>query len=779
MNASTTIIGTSPQRTDALEKVTGAAMYSGDFKPDRMAYGKILGSPYAHARILRIDTSEAEKIPGVIGILTGQDVPETRTGGYIRDRHILCKKYVRYVGDYVALAVAVSESAASEAVKKIHVEYEELPAVLSEMEAFSKKPKVKVHENVMDYAPTGFQGVDEVGLDPDYPNQFVSFFQPVGDVEQGFAESDVIVENTYKIPFVSHCTLETHQCVVIPEADGGLTVYASEQTGTTAKYDLAADLGMDSSKIHMHIPYLGGGFGGKTGISVTAVAAVAALKLGVPVRIAQTREENFVSGGLRSAATLWIKDGYKKDGTLHARHIRAICNGGAYSTHSLIMILCSGEGAVGNYRVPNFMLENRGIYTNTPPGAPYRALGSEYMVFAIERNTDIAADRLGIDRGELRLKNLLRDGDIDCDGREVYNNGSFECMKTVLERIHLNEKKAPDGPWLYGKGVSIGNKFVGVEDPNGTGAICKIEDDGTATLYVSHVELGQGALTVDAMTAAETLGLTADKIHVVYGNSDTCPHDQGTFCSRGTFVNGNAAIMAAQDAKRQMFQIAQETLKVTPEEMDTKDGFIFEKANPENKIPFSALFFENGSVPEGGFLMGRATWRHPDAFASFDSGVPMTYSIGSWGVEVAVNQETGEIRLVDLQGCYDPGHVINQKACEGQIEGAFSMGLGQAIYEECLFNDQNKNINPNFRDYRIPTFMDGPRNDALHFTFLENPNRHGPFGAKGIGEVAMIPVMPAIANAVRDAIGAELFQLPFSRERVLAAIKEMRKENAI
>lgn len=487
------VIGTNVQRVDAVEKVTGAAMYSGDFMPDRMAYGKILGSPYAHARILRIDASEAEKLPGVLGVLTGADVPDIRTGGYVRDRHIICKEIVRYVGDYVALAVATSEAAANAALKLIQVEYEELPHVFSEQESFSKNPPVKVHENVMDYVPTGFQGIEEMGLDPAYPNQFVSFMQPVGDVEQGFAESDVIVENTYKLPFVSHCTMETHQCVVIPEADGGLTVYASEQTGSTAKYDLAADLGMDSSKIHMHIPYLGGGFGGKTGISVTAIAAVAALKFQVPVRIAQTREENFVSGGLRNAATIWIKDGYKKDGTLHARHIRALCNGGAYSTHSLIMILCAGEGAVGNYRVPNFLMENRSVYTNTPPGAPYRALGSEYMVFAIERNTDIAADLLGIDRGELRLKNLLIDGDTDCDGREVYNNGSVACMRSVIEHIHLDQRRAPEGPWLYGKSVAIGNKFIGTEDPNGTGAMCKIEDDGTATLYVSHVELGQGA----------------------------------------------------------------------------------------------------------------------------------------------------------------------------------------------------------------------------------------------------------------------------------------------
>ena len=767
------VIGSSPPRIDGVEKVTGAAMYSGDIKPDKMAYGKIIGSPFAHAKILSIDSAAAEAVPGVLGVATGKDVPDTRTGGYVRDRHIICREYVRYVGDYVAVVIATSEDVAAIAAKLVKVEYEELPAVFTPDDAYRKDPPAIVHPNLPDYMPTGFQGIEEFGQDPERPNLFVSSITVYGDVENGFQECDVIVENSYKLPFVSHCTLETHQCVAIPDPDGGLTIYASDQTGSTAKYDIAKDLEMDSSKIRMHIPYLGGGFGGKTGISISCVAAVAAMKVGRPVRIVQSREESFTSGGPRGSASLWIKDGYKKDGTLHARHITLIANGGAYSSHALIMVLCVNFGAIGNYRVPNLLVECRGVYTNTAPTWPYRALGSEFMVFAIERNMEIAAKYLSMDRGQLRLKNLIIDGDIDGLGKRAYNNGSVETLRRTLDKIKLNEKRAPEGPWHYGKSVAIGNKFIGTEDPMGTGALCKIQDDGTAVIYISHVELGQGGLTVDAMAAAETLKLPYDKIKVVFGDSEICPHDQGTFCSRGTFVNGNAVIEACEDAKKQMFSIASRVLNVPAEALDTEDGKIFEKENPGNSIPYAGLFDGDGSVFSGALILGRATWHHPDAFASWDDvEANMTYSIGAWGIEVAVNIETGEVRLEKLEGCYDCGHVINQKTCEGQIEGAFSMGFAQAVYEEIVFNDKGKVINGNFRDYKIPTFMDGPRNGSLNFSFIENPNKHGPYGAKGIGEVAMIPIMPAMANAISDAIGVEINELPLSRERVWRTIKK-------
>ena len=766
------IIGTSPVRIDALEKVTGAAKYAGDYRPDRAVWARLVVSTHAHANILSIDASEALALPGVLGVLTGADVPEIRTGGYLRDRHILCKKEVRYVGDYVALVVAHDELTAAKAAALVHVEYEELPAVLSVKEAMKPDP-IRVHEDVGSYLPTGFQDIEEFGQDPNYPNLFSSYAQVKGDVEKGFAEADVIVENDYSIPFVSHCTMETHSCVVIPEENGDLTIYASEQKGSTAKYEVAGDLGLNPAKIHFHIPYLGGGFGGKTSISVTDLAAVAAMKYGCPVRMVMTREESFTSGGLRGAADLHIKDGYMKDGTLVARQVEALCNGGAYSTHSAILVMCAGEGAIGNYRVPNLMVETKGIYTNTPPTAPYRALGSEYFVFAIERNMDEAAKKLGIDRAEIRLKNVITDGEFDGDDHLVENNGSRECLLKTLKAFDVNKKRPPQGPWYFGRGLSLGNKFVGVEDPAGTGALVKIEDDGSAVICISHVEMGQGALTVDAMAAAEELKLPYDKIRIVFGDSDICPHDMGTFCSRGTYVNGNAIKLACREAVRKMLEAAAAVMELPADELDTENGRIFEKANPEHFITIPDLFTGEGSVMEGGHIMGSATWHHPNAFEPYPNQKPMTFSYGAWGIEVAVNSETGEVVPTELAGCYDAGRVVNIKACQGQIEGAFSMGLGQAIFEEVMLNDAGRVINGNFRDYKIPTFMDGPSNGQLRFGFLEDSyNPYGPNGAKGIGEVANIPVLPAIANAVSDAIGAELYRLPFTRENVLKAIKE-------
>lgn len=764
------VIGTSQKRYDAVEKVTGAAIYSGDIKPDRMCYGRFVASPHAHANILSIDTSEAEAMPNVVGIITGADVPEKRYGGYLRDRHILCKKTVRFVGDYVALVVATDEVSAANAAAKVKVEYEVLPAIFDVEDAASSNPSVIVHPNLFNYSDTGFQGVSEYGWELDRPNQFTSYVQKKGDIEKGFAESDIIIENRYTLPFVSHCTMETHQCVVAPRADGGLDIWGSEQKGGIAKYEIAEDLEIDPAMIHFHTPYLGGGFGGKTGIPIIDVACVAALKFKRPVRISQTREENFIQGGLRGAAVMNIKDGYKKDGTLVSRFVELLANSGGYAAHATILVMCAGFGGTGNYRCPNQLVVSRGIYTNLPINAPYRALGSEYFVVAIERNMDEAARKLGIGRDEIRLKNVLRDGDRDGNDKEVFNNASEYCLKKAIEGIHLEERRAPEGPWRFGKSVSLGNKFVGTEDEQGTGALVKVNCDGSVTLYNAHVELGQGAKTVDAMAVAETLKMPYEMVHVFSGDSELCPHDMGTFCSRGTFVNGNAAILASLDAKKKILHLGSKHLNVPEKELDLENMVIFEKANPENSMKVSELFSFEGGIEEGGDIIGGATWHHPYAGGVLE--IPRdTYSYGSWGMEVGVNIETGEVKITKLIGCYDGGTIVNPTAAEAQIEGAFSMGFGQALFEHVMVNDQGKMINCSFRDYKVPTFMDSPSTKIMDISFApDNPNEFGPHGAKGIGEVSTVPVLPGIANAVSDAIGIELYDLPFTRETIVNAI---------
>lgn len=770
-------IGKSPVRKDAIEKATGAAKFSGDFYADGMVYGKIIGSPYAHARILSIDASEAEKLPGYVGIVTGADAPETRYGGYIRDRHILCKEIVRYVGDYVAVVCATSEALAEKAAKLVKVEYEELPPMLDYNEAFKENAQM-VHAKLFDYVGTGFQDrdIEAFGLSKKRPNQFTTIHHEYGNVDEGFERSDLIVENTYTFPLASHCTMETHQAVVIPNVDGTITVYACEQGGMQGKLDLAAALEIDPSRIHFNIPYVGGGFGAKTGTTPVFLASLAAMKLNKPVRIAQSRQECFESGEPRCSGSMYIKDGYSKDGKLIARYMDARINGGAYSTHALTLVLCLTMGPIGNYRAENLRMDAYGVFTNTPPTGPYRALGGELTTFAIERNMNIAADKLGIGQDQIRLVNALTDGMEDSDGREAVANSSKDCLEEVLKRFDITNKRESEGPWVYGRSVTLGNKFIGIEDRVGSSAYCKINEDGYVDLCNFHVELGQGARTTDAMFVAETLNIPYEKVRVVACDSGRSAYDMGTFCSRGTFLGGNAAILAAQDALKHLYKMASEKLGVPVEHLTTEDYVIWDIENPENKVMWQDLITADGTFDGKPQVLGQARYLYPyNPYEPGNKGA-WSYSFGSWGIEVGVNTDTGEVKLVDLVGIYDCGRVVNRSACESQIEGSFSMGLGQACYEEILLNDKGKVINGSYRDYRIPTFMDGPRNADLKIDFYEGkPHPYGPSGAKGVGEVAMIPVIAGVANAISNAVGAQLYDLPLTRERVLKAIKDAAK----
>jgi carbon-monoxide dehydrogenase large subunit len=768
-------IGKSFPRKDAYEKATGKAIYTADIHPKGMLYGKLLGSPYAHARIKSIDISDAMKIPGVVGIITGADCPDERTSGYIHDRHILAKKTARCIGDPVAAVAATTAAAAEKALKTIIVEYEELPAVLDPEEAREKGCKVVVHEGLPDYDHIEFQGVWS-SLDPERPNQFIHRKIVHGDIAQGFREADYIIEDRYELPRAHHCQLEPHVALAVPEADGSLTLYGSEQAGSYHRYEMAEALEMDVSKIRMVYPHLGGGFGGKVGIMVLPIAGILALKAKKPVRIEMSREEVFVSGNPRSPGIVWIKDGYKKDGTLIARQIEEIVNSGAYSTHTTVLVSAGVYGATGTYKVPHMKIDAYGVYTNTPATGPYRSLGSEILTFAIESHMDKVADQLGLDKVEFRKKNLLVDGDVDPIGQVTYNNGTMACLEKAAAYLNLNEPKKPaDGPWHYGRGISTGNKFTAYWD-TGTVAYCHVYDDGAVEIRTMHVEMGQGALTVLAQIAAEEFNTGYDKIKVVNGDTAICPYDEGTYCSRGTFVNGNAVRLACQDAKKQIFEIASKILNVDADKLETENGKVIEIGNPENEVYYYRLFEYGGYLTSGGTIIGKdtflMTFEEDDRETGQSKDLITFYSYGALGFEVAVNKETGEVKVLKSGGWYDMGEPINPKLVELQLEGAMIMGIGQALYEEMLFNDQGKAINPNFRDYRIPTMLDVPKNDSMVSGFAGQPHRKGPYGAKGIGEVSLVPVMPGISNAIRDAVGIDIKEIPLTRERVLQALRD-------
>lgn len=768
--------GSSPVRVDAVDKVTGSAIYSADVHPRGMLYGKILTSPIAHGYIKSIDTSAAKALPGVVTVITGADVPdERRADGYIHDRHMLCKHKVRYVGDFVAAVAATSERAAKEALNLIKVEYEELPAILDPFEARNEDNPVVIHDELFEYDKTSLHGL-HFRFDKRFPNQFLHRKIRHGDVDEGFKESDLIIENTYKFPQVSQCYMEPNACLAEPHPDGTWDVWVCEQQGAFLKADLCEVIGIEPSKMTMHIPYVGGGFGGKCGVNITAIAILLAKDCGYPVRIENTREECFISGNPRPEATVVIKDGFKKDGTLMAREITTYVGCGAYSTHIMIFVSGSVYGATGTYKTPNLKIDAYGLYTNKTPCGPYRALGSELYCYAVECNMDRAAQALGMDPVELRLKNVLEENDIDAIGQPTHNNEGRACIEAVAKGLDWYNKPRPEskGPWVYGRAVALGNKVVTFGE-TGTQATVKILEDGVIEVRVFHIEIGQGGLTVDAQAVAEEFKVPVDRVKVVFGSTAVSPYDEGTYCSRGTFLNCNAIIRACDNLKKKLFHLCEKHLNVKAEEMDTANGYVFEKANPENKIAFQDLFYFGGWIEEGE-LLGTDTYVAPYGLDDPETGqspdIVVFYSHGAWGIECWVNRETGDVKLDKVVGMYDCGTVINWEAAAAQLVGSLSMGLGQAVYEETVWNKEGKVINPSYRDYRIPTFMDATVDEGCKVDFVNTPHRLGPHGAKGIGEVAMIPIMPAIASAINDALGAKLDQLPITPERALRAIRK-------
>lgn len=766
-------IGKSELRLDALEKVTGTAVYTGDVRPNGMLYGKVLGSPIPHGIIKSIDTSKAEKLPGVVAVITGGDCPPFPTvGSFLKDKFRLARGKVRYIGDAVAAVAATTEEIANAALRLIEVEYEPLPFVLDAEEAFMKDCPVVLHDNVENYMRMELHGV-QFKFDKEHPNQVIHRMLRNGDVEKGFAEADVVMETQrYVFPLVNHCYMEPMGAIAASKPDGGVEVWASEQTSKIAAFSVSMGFRIPLSKVHMHIPYVGGGFGAKAGNPMTDLAVMLSQKTNRPVKLMQTRPEVF-SGAGRSSAVVYIRDGYKKDGTLTAREITAYINAGAYSASGLIMLNDTQYGAVGTYKQPNLKIDVYGVYTNTPPASPYRGLGSELMVTSIESNVEKAADLLGIDAVELRRINMLQDGDLDAHGQVTINNSARAALDAAAEKIGWgSDKRSKEGPWCYGKGIAVANMYTNF-DPLGSEAQCSILQDGTLEIRTSHIELGQGSMTADAQAAAEEFKLPMDKILMLTKDMQNTPFDEGSFAERGTFINGNAIRLASIELKKKIFEAASEIMQVSLDKLDTANGMVFEIGNTDHTIPFSALYMPGG-CRHGGLLTARATYMPPAGHGDPETGkgdVVLYYAHGSRAVEVKVNEETGEVRVIKAAGYFDCGTVVNQATCEGQAEGGLAMGIGQSLLEEGIFNSNGKVINDNFRDYKVPTFMDVPHNCEDTIGFVGRPYELGPNGAKGVGEVTLMPVLAAIKNAVKDAIGIEINELPLSRERVLEAIR--------
>lgn len=756
-------VGKSITRVDAWEKVTGAAIYGVDFKLPGMLFGKILRSPYPHARILNVDTSRAGVLPGIKAVITGRSVPMKPHGAVIKDTHFLGIEKVRYIGEPVAAVAAVTEEIATEALALIKVTYEELPAVFDPREAM-KPGAPLIHERVQDYrcGPDVFPVPDS--------NICQHLKVRKGDVEAGFAQADLISEDEFFCQPVQHCPMEPHAAVAQVEPSGKINLWSNTQTPNIVRAHLTEALDLPMNKLRVITTYVGGGFGCKAiATQEEALAVFLAFKTrGKPVKITYSREEEFIGTVTRHGAYLTYKTGVKKDGTITARQVRILWNGGAYSETGEWVARNAGIASAGPYRTPNIRIDSFSVYTNNVVAGPFRGFGDTQITWASEQQMDILARKLGLDPVVFRQKNLYEEGSISATGETLHSVSAKETLAKAVDAMDWKEQKPP----FSGRGLACIHKAT--NPGTSAGVILMMHEDATITLMSSAVDEGQGSNTVLSQMVAEELGLPLEAITLTRPDTEITPYDFGSVSSRITFHQGNAVLQAAREVRERLFEMAAEVLEANPADLDLKAGKIFVRGNPEQGITLADLFlpFRHSGMQKG-YVMGRGT------FTSLNE-IPLDRETGQskkptafWmyatqGAEVQVDPETGEINLIKMVAAHDVGKVINPFLTDAQIHGSLSFGVGSALLEEMVM-ERGRVVNPNFTDYLLLTAMDMPRFVPL---IVEKPHQDGPYGAKGFSDAAIAPTMAAVANAVADAIGARVLSGPITPEKVLKALRE-------
>ena len=767
------IVGKSVPRIDALEKVTGKAEYCVDFVLPRMLYGKIVRSPYPHAKIVAIHTDRAERLKGVKAVVTAKDVPDTRFGLGLSDEPIMARYKARFIGEPVAAVAAETLEIAEEALELIDVQYEELPAVFDPEEAMKPNPSVVIHPDLPNYKTLL---VIPPKLDPERPNICNHFTVRTGDVEQGFQKSDHIMENRFALEMMSHCPMEPHNCVAKIESDGSITVWTSHQALPFAQSQLSDAFQIPPSRIRVRVSYVGGGFGGKTSIKGEAVCIALAKKSNRPVKIVLTREEEFSCTSGRFPFVIYLKDGFKNDGTILARQVQCILDAGAYSEAGYMTVRNTFFAIAGQYKAPHFKFDSYGVYTNHLPSGAFRGFGSPEILFAIESHMDMIAKKLNIDPVEFRMTNALNEGETNILGETMQSIGAKECLRKVSQAINWGVKPESEGPWKRGKGIALGNKYSMA--PTASQAAVKVHHDDTIEVRTMATELGQGSHTILAQIAAEEFDVPFEWVRVTSGDTDSIPFGHGAFSSRQTFNDGNAVRLACIDVKKQLFKKASQLLEANPDDLEMKAGKICVKGSPHIALEIKKLFTPAALsgipfVDEGGEFLGKATWYTRavpiDPETSQSTKAVAFYSYNVQALEIAVNTETGHVKILQHVSAADVGKAINPVNVEGQIQSGMQMGIGSTLMERVIFKE-GKEFNPSFLDYAFPTVMEGP--DKTVSIIVEASLREGPYGAKGVGEETMTASAPAIANAIYDATGVRIKELAITPEKILKALQE-------
>jgi CO/xanthine dehydrogenase Mo-binding subunit len=776
-------VGKSARRIEGVTKVTGDAVYTSDMSLPGMLHAAVKKSPHARARILSIDTKKAEALAGVRAVLVGAEL-DYRLGLYVVDKDILAKHEVRHYGEAVAAVAADTAEIAKAAVELIDVKYELLTPVLNHMDAL-KPDAPLVHPDLgsYDYVP-----VFSPKAGTNIPN--LSKVRK-GDVEKGFAESEWIIEREYTNPSVQHVPMETHVAIVEWKNGDEITIWTSAQSPFTVRNLFCYTFKLPLNKVRVIVPHVGGGFGGKAGIHLEPLVACLSRKAGGrPVKLQATREEEFSLLPCRSALTYKIKTGVRSDGKILAQELTLYWDAGAYADYAVNVTRASSYSAAGPYEIPNVKLDSYTIYTNKPWGTAYRGFGHVEFFWGLERHLELVADAIGMDPLEFRLKNLLKPGSLTITGETItdHSGDPSRCLAAAAKAINYGKltpeeiaREKRTGRKI-GKGIATLHKAPAMPSFTATAAVVKMNTDGSVIVNIALTEIGQGSATAIAQIAAERLRFPLSKVKVtIEKDTDKEPYDWQTVASKGLILSGNATVLACEDLLRQAYEVAGQVLRASAIDLDHDEEKIFIRHRREKSVSFAQLSvgyaFPDGNAI-GGPLIGVGRYV-AQGLTNLDKetgqGLPaLDWTFGAHGVIAEVDPVTGEYKVLKVASVFDVGRVINPDIVRGQAIGGMIQGLGTAICEGYIYDEQGHLLNPSFTDNKIPTAKDLP--EEMESYAVETAQLDGPWGARGVGEHPMISVAPALGNAIQSAVGAQLLHMPIRFEDVWRA---MRNEDPI
>ena len=737
------VVGKPVHRLDGIEKVTGAARYAADLSIEGAVEGKVLRSPYPHGIIRSVDAKEAEKLEGVLGVVTSSDFKndDPYLGSTYKDQPVIAMDRVRYVGEPVSAVAAVDEATAEAALELIKVEYDVLPAVSN------------LDEAMFEGAPLIHEKIQKQG---EFPNFCYREDLKKGDVEEGFRLADEIFEDTFEFPMIYHYAMEPHTVIARVESNG-MTVWAATQDPFVLRADLASIFRLPLSNIRVVAPYIGGGYGSKTGIAVEPLAVALSRKIGRPVRIVQSIADSMVTSR-RHAMRCWVKTGVKASGEITAREAKIYLDTGAYTETGPNTASRATVRVLGPYRYPHFKVSACCVFTNTVPASSFRAVGGAQTVWASESQMDIIAAKLKIDPHEFRKKNMLARGESLYPGIKPMDANLRQGLRKVIKAVG---KKRGRGERNRAIGIA-----VGVTNSGGSGAstaVVRLHQDGSLTVLVGTTEIGQGSRTVLCQIAAEELGVPLRSVSLIPSDTAFTSFDASTHSSRSTTVMGEAVQRATQDAKRQLIRFAAEMTKQKASRIKFADGLI--ECDGKRITVKEVLLSHFGSA--GGEIIGRGYTGKKER--------PLFWEVGLGSAMVVVDTETGMVEIEKYITAADVGQAINPQLCEGQDEGAAMQGIGHTLSESIIY-ENGQLLNPNLIDYKVPGFADLPT--QFESLLIENHDGPGPFRSKGIGEGGILCVAPAVANAIATAYGVRIKTLPLTPERVWRALKGRKAASA-